>query len=173
MRTHLALCLFLLAAPAAAQESTPVVEVSGGYSVLPEDSWDGEEWWSGWLASGSVSVTRWFGVAAEVGTNYYSARYSFDGQEFEYSVDRLFAGLGPRFVARGRRVSGFGHVLVGVENRFTENLFAFQAGGGADVWLTRAMGVRAGIDGRASYYDDDTYGTWRLQAGVVLALGSR
>lgn len=174
MRTRvLALSLFLLAVPAAAQETTPIAEVSGGYSALPQDSWDGQRWWSGWLASGSVTVTRWFGIAAEVGSNYHTERYSFDGAEYEFSTDKLFAGVGPRFVARGRRVSGFGHFLVGVENRSTLNLFSVQAGGGVDVWLAPSVGIRGGIDGRGSWYEEEKYGSWRFHTGVVVPLGTR
>jgi hypothetical protein len=171
-------CLLMLAPTVAAgQEATPIAEVSGGYSVLPQDSWNGHQWWSGWLISSSVNVTRWFGVAAEVGSNYFTERYSFDAFDgadyYEFSTDRLFAGIGPRFVARGRRVSGFGHFLVGVENRFTLNLFSVQAGGGVDVWLTPSVGIRGGIDGRGSWYEEEKDGSWRLHTGVVFALGSR
>lgn len=174
MRTlALLLCVLAVVTPATAQETTPLVEVSGGYSALPEDSWDGQRYWSGWLASGSVTVTRWFGVAAEVGTSYYTERFPIEGRDYRFHSDRVFAGVGPRFVARGRRVSGFGQFLVGVENRFKENLFTVQGGGGVDVWLTRAIGIRGGVDGRGGWYDDETYGSWRLHAGAVLALGSR
>jgi hypothetical protein len=111
-------------------------------------------------------------VAGEVGVNYFSETATYVDQTFSYSYNVLFAGVGPRFVARSPRVAAFGQFLVGVENEF-ETLFAIQGGGGVDVWITRTIGVRAGVDGRASYYDEERYGSWRVQTGVVLALGTR
>lgn len=164
----LAFCLFLLVPAAAAQEATPIAEIAGGYSALNSDG----DTLSGWVASASASLTRFFGVTGEVGVNYLSETETYFDQTFSYSYHVLFAGVGPRFSARSRRISAFGQFLVGVENQF-DTLFAIQGGGGIDVWITRTIGVRAGVDGRASYYEEERYGSWRFQTGVVLALGTR
>ena len=121
----LAMCLSLAAASVSAQEATPVAEVAAGYSLLNTDG----DVWSGWTGAGSVTLTRWFAIAAEVGMNYYSERYvGFDGREYEFRADTLFAGLGPRFVARSPRVAAFGQLLVGVENEFFQMLQQYTAG---------------------------------------------
>jgi hypothetical protein len=161
-------CVFLLAPAAAAQEATPIAEVAAGYSALNSDG----DTLSGWMVSASATITRFFGVAGEVGVNYFSETATYFDQTFSYSYNVLFAGVGPRFVARSPRVAAFGQFLVGVENEF-ETLFAIQGGGGVDVWITRTIEVRAGVDGRASYYDEERYGSWRVQTGVVLPLGTR
>ena len=171
MRTFAFLTCLLILAPtgAVAQEATPIAEVAGGYSVLNDD----DNALSGWVAAGSGTITRWFGVAAEAGINYYTGRFTWQGQEYEYSWDVRFAGVGPRFVARGRRVTGFGQLLVGALGGDGETQFAIQAGGGVDLWLARAIGIRAGIDGRGSWYEEEKYGSWRFHTGVVVALGTR
>ena len=171
MRT-VALVMYLLTlAPtvAAGQEATPIAEASGGYSVLNDD----DSALSGWVAAGSATITRWFGVAVEAGINYYTERFTWQGQEYEYSWDVRFAGVGPRFVARGRRVTGFGQFLVGALGGDSNTQFAIQAGGGVDLWLARAIGIRAGLDGRGSWYEEEKYGSWRFHTGVVVALGTR
>ncbi|MDH4064538.1 MAG: hypothetical protein OEW19_09060, partial [Acidobacteriota bacterium] len=100
-------------------------------------------------------------------------RYSFGGQGFEARGTRRFAGGGPRFAARGRRVTGFAQLLVGAEDTFGKSLLAIQAGGGADFWIARRLGVRLGLDGRTHWYEDEQEGSWRLQVGGVVAVGSR
>jgi hypothetical protein len=164
----LAFCLFLLTPAAAAQEATPIAEIAGGYSALNDD----ENTLSGWVASASASITRLFGVTAEVGVNYFSETETHFDQTFSYGYNILFAGIGPRLVARGSRVAAFGQFLVGVQNQH-DSVFALQGGGGIDVWITPTVGVRAGVDGRASSDDDYWYGVWRIHTGVVLALGTR
>ena len=88
--------------------------------------------------------------------------------------DTRFAGVGPRFAARGRRVTGFGQFLIGAQGGDGYNDFAIQAGGGVDVWLAPVVGIRAGADGRGSWDEDgEVSGSWRLHTGVVFALGTR
>lgn len=162
-------CLVLLpSAHAPAQTTTPLMEVSAAYSLV---NGDGRQW-NGWLASGSVTIVRWFGVAAEIGTNHNSERYNFGGQQYEEKRKRGFVGVGPRFVARGGAVTGFAHFLVGPEEFAGANELGMQAGGGADFWIAKRVALRAGFDGRVSWYDDPE-GSWRFHAGAVLALGGR
>lgn len=164
-------CLLVLhALPATAQENTPLVELAGAYSVVNADG----RQFNGWLASGSVSIMRAFGVTAEAGVNHHTERFTFiDGQEYTFRSKRKFYGLGPRVVARGRTVTGFAHVLVGAEDTFGKNMFALQPGGGVDVWVVPAFAVRAGVDGRINWYEDEQEGSWRFHVGGVVALGSR
>ena len=169
MRTvALVACLVLIAAPAAAQHATPAVELSGGYSSLDVDDTN----WptlAGWVASGSVTITRWLGIEVDAGRNAHSG----GGQRSFGDIRRWFAGAGPRFVARGQRASGFAHVLVGAERLGSAAHPTVQAGGGIDVWLTKALGARLGIDKRLSWDEEDRQGSWRFQIGAVVALGSR
>jgi hypothetical protein len=161
--------LLLLAQPASAQETTPVVELAAGYSLLQTD----DETWSGWMAAGSITIVRWFGVEIEAGKNFFSEEWTFDGQTYTSRSTAAFAGVGPRFVARARRVSSFTHVLFGAEKPHDEYLPSLQVGTGGDFWITRTLGVRGGIDGRVTWYEEDVYGVWRFHTGVVIALGSR
>lgn len=161
-------CLFLLAPAASGQDATPIAELAAGYSALNSDG----DTLSGWVVSASASVTRFFAVTGEVGSNYFSHTGTYFDRTFSYSHNVLFAGIGPRLVARTSRVAALGQFLVGVENEF-DTLFAIQGGGGVTVWITRTMGVQAGVDGRASYYEEERYGSWRIQTAVVVALGAR
>jgi hypothetical protein len=141
------------AATASAQENTPAAEVFGGYALL---STDGESL-SGWLASGSVTIVRWLGVEAEIGDN----------------DEHLMAAVGPRFTGRGRQATAFAHLLIGTERLYSDYTFSVDFGGGVDVWVTRGIAVRAGVDGRGTWWEEERFGSVRFQAGMVVALGSR
>lgn len=52
-------------------------------------------------------------------------------------------------------------------------MFALQSGGGVDVWVASGFGVRAGVDGRIHWYEDEQEGSWRFHVGGVFALGGR
>ena len=163
------ICMLLPALPASAQQATPLVELSGGYSLVQTNA----ESWSGWLASASVSISRGFGVEVEAGRNYFSEEATFDGETHSSHSTTFFAGVGPRFVARRGRAASFAHVLLGTEKPATEYLPSLQLGAGGDFMMSSRLGVRGGIDGRITWYEEDTNGVWRFHVGIVIALGSR
>jgi hypothetical protein len=162
------ICLFL-ALPASAQETTPVVELAAGYSLLQTN----DATWSGWLASGSVSILRGLGIEAEASKNFFSEEFAFEGQTYSSHSSAFFIGTGPRFVARKRRASSFARVLVGAEKLSNDYHPSLQFGTGGDVWITNMLAVRGGIDGRVTWYEDESNGAWRFCVGAVVGLGSR
>jgi hypothetical protein len=85
----------------------------------------------------------------------------------------MVIGAGPQFVARRGRRTGFTQVLLGSEKPSNEFLPSLQVGVGGDIWMTRMLGIRGGIDGRITWYEEEANGAWRFYAGVVVALGTR
>ncbi|MDH4065772.1 MAG: porin family protein, partial [Acidobacteriota bacterium] len=150
----LVLCLSL---PAFAQNTTPAVDISGGYSFLRDQ--DLEENLHGWVASIAGNVTRWLGLIGEVGGNYKSM--DVFGTDVDFSVHSFMGGA--RFSARSAgNVTPFGQVLVGGVRGSVSALgesestteFGLQFGGGADFWLRPKFGIRVGGDYRRVFVEE-------------------
>jgi hypothetical protein len=169
--------LLLAAAPAgvSAQTAYPKVEVFGGFSHLPADGNDFPRQASeGFQASAAFNLTRWFGIAGEIGGQYSTATNLWENwagattarsSVYEYLV-------APRFTVRTRPVNLFAHGLVGMVTGHTDIGFsgsapAFGAGGGVDVHLWSRIALRAQLDllfSTADIVEDNT----RLGVGVVV-----
>lgn len=174
MRTlALVLILCLGAAPALAQQTTPAVELSGGYAAID----DGDETLHGWVASIGVPVVRWFSVAGEVGGNYYDETFEFLGMSRRIEYRELAFLAGPRVSVRTSRVTPWAQFLVGAARGTVEDVsetrFAMQPGGGLDFWLTQRVGIRGGVDYRAIYFEDEWEGDSHVHIGLVIGLGER
>ncbi|MDH4065296.1 MAG: porin family protein [Acidobacteriota bacterium] len=178
----LALCLSL---PASAQDITPAVDVSGGYSFLRHQERDevgGEatgQNFHGWVASVAGNLTRWLGLVGEVGGNYKTL--GFDGTDVSFSVHSFMGGM--RFSARPPgHITPFGQFLVGavrgsvsalgVSGSTTE--FGAQGGGGVDFWIRPKFGIRVGADYRRIFPKEEKgLDEFRFYAGVVVGAGQR
>jgi len=157
---QLALVMCLSAVSAAAQTartfSTPLVEITGGYSLLRSETVAG----SGFnLHGGSVSiaanVNNWLGFVGDFG--YYRNK-SISPAGFGLNVSSYT--FGPRVSYRGfEHFSLFAHQLIGAAHAggtlYTQgfasgtaapgpvNSFAMATGGGLDYNLSRPLGIRA------------------------------
>jgi len=164
--------------PAFAQH-TPIVDVSGGYSLTTDD----DETLNGWYAAVGGNITRWFALVADVNGHYLSEQVpafdDFPGGRAKFDAIAILGG--PRFTFRSERLAVFAHVkggLVTFHSTFmgyddSQSEAALEAGGGVDVWLARRVALRVGVDGRAVLFEDEPEGAFRFHAGVVFGLGTR
>ena len=189
------LCLLvvcLLAVSAHAQDRTPAVEIFGGYSylnfdlavdplfVLDRQNGHGV----GFSVAGNF--TRHFGVVGDFSFNARDVKLTFPGGFTDRAeARRLYYLIGPQFSARGPRLTGFGHLLVGAVRSRDEIAvntkrtgFVLGAGGGLDVNVNKRVAIRAfQLDYLPSRIrgDFDLKTVWlqnfRAQAGVVIKLG--
>ena len=140
-----AMFVSLGAIPAQAAEP-PAVDVAGGYVFLAGVGY-GNTYPSGWLASVGVSVTPVVSVVGEIGGSYDNNPGIAPGIPDLNASFYNFMG-GPRVAShRNRAFTPFAQVLVG-DIRVGNNLggyvhnFSWQPGGGIDIALTRALGLR-------------------------------
>jgi opacity protein-like surface antigen len=145
----------------------PAVELSGGYTFLRDlgdNSNDAINFPTGWYASTTVNLNRWFGLVGEV-TGSYKSNLSLGSEELNLSPDaseHTFMG-GPRFAAKAGRLMPFAQFLAGAAHlrasvdmpvelpghfTMTDTQFAFQPGGGVNVLLTDNLGVHFAGDYR-------------------------
>lgn len=149
-----ALCV-LTAVPANAQNEYPKAEFFGGYSYFSadinvNDPFDPDapfieqrEGIHGFALSGAANFSRNFGIVADF--SFHNREIELPGPDIDFkTLNFLF---GPRFTARGDRVEGFAHMLVGGVRRQIEDFdsdvdFALGVGGGVDIKVARNFGVR-------------------------------
>ena len=173
-------------------QSTPKVELFGGYSYLRADG-DGDPASNlhGWNASIAGNVNHWLGLVADFSGHYGSetvtvgsARGNVDGRFHSF----LF---GPRVSARKNdKVTPFFHALFGASHAkangtFTsgastinvsdsDSAFAMALGGGMDVKLSDAVAVRLiQADYLMTRFGGSTQNNARLSFGLVLRLGKK
>jgi opacity protein-like surface antigen len=156
-----------LAYPAMAQEVYPAVELGVGYSLLDDNKIDADG--SGFVASATGNVTRWFGVESEFGGNFDLDVWSYVG--------------GPRLTLRTERTSPYVHVLIGGVHQsvspagypgFGAFEAAAQAGGGVNFRMTPRTVVNVGGDYRKIYGDFDVdRNEVRFHIGLVFGFGGR
>jgi opacity protein-like surface antigen len=182
------------AAPVSAQ-TTPKVELSGGYQFL-NFSLDGENESMpvGWYFDVAGNLTPMLGVVFQVGGNYktFDESVSIGGITATASADlKVHEFLGGMRVnlRSGSAIVPFGQVLVGgvngsvkvsasttipgqppitFEDEDSTTNFALQAGGGVNFRLTDAIGLRAGADYLRVFAEDEGANLFRFHAGVVI-----
>lgn len=186
--------------PAQAQEKPKremsKYELSGGYTFVkyyPSGGSGPSLHMSGWNVSGNYNLLRWAGIAADF-SGFYKTQTAFDPtiNATTTSVYHVYSFLvGPSFFPFGhRRFTPFGHALFGggrvtvnspplppVPGRQLSDLaFAWLAGGGADIGITRHWALRL-IE--ADVLDTRFFGArpsqvnTRLSAGLVYRFGQR
>ncbi|MFY9573085.1 MAG: hypothetical protein WAV20_16925, partial [Blastocatellia bacterium] len=89
------------------------------------------------------NVTKNFGVVGDF--SYHKKEFEVFGPNIKFSTFNFL--FGPRFTARGNRVEGFAHALVGGISRKLEDFdsdvdLALGAGGGVDIKVGRNFAVR-------------------------------
>ena len=148
--------LFALSLPAYAQGDYPKFEVFGGYSYFSadiniDDPFDNNgvpffsqrEGFHGAAFSGAMNLSRSFGIVADF--SYHKKTIALNAFDTDFST---FAYLfGPRVTARGHRVEGFAHALIGGVRRKVETFaddkdLALGLGGGVDIKATHNVAIR-------------------------------
>lgn len=179
MTKMLALAALLLAPAAAAAGEAPRAELFGGYALLRDDVLPEEKGtFHGFLLDGAWNVTDTLALAASASGHYKT----FEGTD----LSRTAFLAGPRLVLRGGQVSPFVHVLAGavrtsggVDVGFGVRVSRSETdpggalGGGLDLHLGDRLGARVQGDWLLVKAEDDTEGSLRLAAGIVLRLGRR
>ena len=152
MLTTLAL---FAAIPATAQSNYPKGEVFVGYSHFFYDvninnpfSTSGgifsqNEGVHGVGFSGAANLSKSFGVVADF--SYHRKTFDIPGGDLRFHTFNFL--FGPRLTARGHRVEGFAHALVGgLQRKFdsfdSDTKLALGFGGGVDVKVTRGFAIR-------------------------------
>lgn len=183
MRRHAITCCLVavavlaLAAPATAQNA-PKGDLALSYSVLydkelPNDVSGASGWFpTGWVASGAVRVTGNLSLVGEIGANYQPLTYQ--GVDVTLNVTSYLGGV--RYTAKaGPRVLPFIQMLFGLARAnasamgvsASDDAFAAQIGGGADVGVSRKLAVRLQGDYRAIRAHGSAGNEFRVAAGVV------
>jgi hypothetical protein len=173
----LALCIFSFTLSVAAQE-VPEFEIFGGYSYIKVNeggagtSYDLQ---TGWSASISPNLNRWFGLTADLSGHYETVGGAA-------TKIHLFT-FGPRFsIRRNDRFTPYFHVLAGGTRISTSFLgmqasdtgFAGIGGGGFDVHIDERFSVRMGqLDYVVTRFSGRYQHDIRYSAGVVFRFGSK
>ncbi|HXH67215.1 MAG TPA: outer membrane beta-barrel protein [Candidatus Limnocylindrales bacterium] len=163
--------LFWLAPMLPAQEA-PRAEVSASYSYLREGNIDGTN-----ANGGSFSVAgnfnRWFGIAGDFGA-YHSSPFGQNLNAYTFLA-------GPRFSLRSdNRVTPFAQVPVGGAHLAagyggasgSTSGFAYSAGGGVDLGLTKRLALRPQFDYIGIRASGNTLNSYRASFGVVFRFGN-
>lgn len=192
----LVFCLTALAivVPASAQ-TTPKVELSGGYQFLNFSlNGENESMPVGWYFDVAGNLTRMLGVVFQVGGNYktFDESVAIGGITATASADlkvHEFLG-GVRMNLRSNSaVVPFGQFLVGgvngsvkvsasttipgqspitFEDEDSGTDLGLQAGGGVNFGLTDAIGLRVGADYQHIFAEGDGANLFRFHVGVVI-----
>ena len=167
--------LFILAAPAAAQEKElPKVELFGGYSYLRSDG----HALNGWKVVVEGNVNSWLGIAADF-DGHYGSKSTAHGVEKESEHSFTF---GPHFALRKKKLVPFAYTLFGVAREnltlggVSESAYGFstELGGGLDYELNERMALRL-LDASASstHINGVTHTKPKLAFGVVFNFGRK
>lgn len=162
----LVLALFGLASVAAAQQSSPG-DISVGYSYLRQGFSNGINA-NGGNVSATGYVNHWLGITGDFGA-YHAAPFGISANTYTYLA-------GPRFAYRKPdRVMPFAQVLVGGAHvtaggfgvSASTSGFAWSAGGGVDLGLTRHIAFRPQFDYIGIHASGGTLNSARASAGIV------
>lgn len=142
--------LLLFSLPALAQE-TPRFEIGAGYTFRSFNVPSSPRFnMNGWNFNADYNLNNWLGVAGEINGTYHSNLNDGDNKVYSYMA-------GPRLFPFGhRRITPYAQALFGAAHyslvlnlgpgngNFTdsETYFAWSAGGGVDVSLTRRVAWR-------------------------------
>jgi hypothetical protein len=163
----------LLAAASSRAQDTPSAEVSASYSYLRFGVNNGINQ-NGASVSVAGNFNHWLGLAADFG-GYHKSQGGATFNTYSYLG-------GPRFSYRksGRIVpfaqimfGGARGTLGGTVGSGATNGFAFSAGGGVDLGLTRHLALRPQLDYIGMRFSNNTINTVRGSLGLVFRFGNR
>lgn len=165
--------LLLLSAAGSHAQDTPAAELSASYSYLRFGVSNGVN-----QNGGSISLAgnfnKWLGIAADVG-GYHTNQGGVTLNTYTYMG-------GPRFSYRkSSRVTPFAQVLFGgargalsgFGGSGATNGFAYSAGGGLDLGLTKHIALRPQFDYIGMRFSGNNVNTVRGSFGIVFRFGNR
>jgi hypothetical protein len=160
------------ATPALAQEEKGNVAVS--YSIL-HDSDVSETFPMGWLFAVQGNVMPQLAIVGEVGGNYKTV--DVFGTDLSLRVHSFMGGI--KFQGPSPKATGFAQFLVGGVSGSASILgesdsgtaIAFQPGGGVDIKLTPAVGLRVQGDYRILRDEGESSSEFRFAVGAVFGFG--
>jgi hypothetical protein len=182
------LCVLILGclvhAGIATAQSTPAIEVFGGYSLLHTGNFN----LNGWNADAVANLNRWLGIDTDF-DGHYSRQSTLNGQIRLDSNIYSFM-FGPQVSYRSTRVTAFSHALFGIAHQVTTDTFALQTpattssssanqfqlalGGGIDVGVTRVVALRVlEADYLLAKYPTRNINQFRYSTGIVFRFGQR
>jgi outer membrane immunogenic protein len=165
--------IILFAAAASSAQETPGAEVSASVSYLRFGVSNGVNQ-IGASASVAGNFNRWLGFAADFG-GYHKNQGGVTFNTYTYLG-------GPRFSYRkSSRVTPFAQVLLGgargslsgFGGSGSTNGFAYSAGGGVDLGLTKHLALRPQLDYIGMRFSGNTVNTVRGSFGIVFRFGNR
>jgi len=166
----LAALLFCCVSLVRAQE-VPAGDLAGSYSYFREGVTNGVNA-NGGTISTAFAIKPWFGLAGDFGV--------FHAEPFSVGLNTYTYQGGPRFYLRTHSlVTPFAQVLVGGAHLSaggggasgSANGFAFTAGGGVDLGLSKHWAVRPQVDYIGIHSSGDTLNSIRASIGVVFRFG--
>ena len=168
------------------ERETPKYELSVGYAYRSYYQSSGSTpYLKGWYASGDYNLKRWLGAEAE-GMGVYMDQGIILGKTRIY--DFL---VGPKLFPLGhRKLTPFGHVLIGAARYSntvppvglygsvtrTATAYAWEAGGGLDMNLSKHWGIRliqADFGGANFFGGSTSHGSRRIVVGVIYRFGEK
>ena len=165
--------LILFSAAGSRAQDTPAAEVSASYSFLRFGVSDGVNQ-NGGSVSVAGNVNHWLGLVGDVG-GYHTTQSGATLNTYTYMV-------GPRFSMRqSGKVTPFVQVLAGGAHNTaaasgfsaSANSFAFSAGGGVDLALSKHIALRPQFDYIGLRSQGNTLNTLRSSIGIVFRFGGR
>jgi peptidoglycan-associated lipoprotein len=172
-KIFLTAAVILFSAAGARAQDTPGAEGSASYSYLRFGVSNGVNQ-NGASVSFAGNFNRWLGLAGDVG-GYHESRYGNTFNTYTYMG-------GPRFSYRNSsHVTPFAQVLVGGAHGSLSgfggsdsvNGFAYSAGGGVDLGLTKHLALRPQLDYIGMRFSGSTVNTVRGSLGIVFRFGKR
>jgi hypothetical protein len=165
--------LLLLTAAVSRAQDTPGAEVSASYSFLRFGVSHGVNQ-NGASVSVAGNFNRWLGLAADVG-GYHKSEAGVTFNTYTYMG-------GPRVSYRNsNHVTPFAQVLIGGAHGTLSgfggsgsgNGFAYSAGGGVDLGVTKHLALRPQLDYIGMRFSGSTVHTVRGSFGIVFRFGGR
>jgi|SRR5215469_5909243 len=176
MKEHLWIAFaFLLFVPLYHAQEIPRADISVGVSDLfiPKGYTINM---TGSGAALAVNANNWLGVAGDFGAYFGHIPQSFTGELYTFGPRFSFRKLGSRFVPFGQLLFGGSHFSrspPGISGGGTQ--FAFSAGGGGDIGLTRSG--KFALRGQLEYFgiraNGGTTPATRLSGGIVYRFGRK
>jgi len=175
MRKFLILLPLLVLPVSAWAQTTPQLELFGGYSNMVANTNNINFDMNGVNVSAQENLNSWFGGVLDFSTHF--------GTENGLKTNTQTVTYGPVFTYRkNKNIAPFGHVMIGAERGGTnylnisqpETRLAVIAGGGLDVNVTPRIAIRfIQVDYLMSKFSNARQDNFRVSGGIVFYLGKK
>jgi hypothetical protein len=159
--------LVLLAPAGALAQSTPQVELYGGFAVTASDLGDSYETFAnGAIAELTLNMTEQLGLTGS---------FSFHGEKDDglttfYSQYYALGGL--RFTPKRGPLTPFATALIGYTHVGSSSGLCAGIGAGLDFEVAETIGLRVEADALPNRLDDVSFLDFRVTAGLTLRFGA-